>query len=51
MLQLDIDVGLPLIEPDEFQLLSDKSFYCAQFAYRYDMFYVNHLFSVLFHLF
>jgi len=35
------------IEPYEFQLLSDKPFYCAQFAYRYDMFYVNHLFLSL----
>jgi len=51
ILQLDDAAGLPLIEPYEFQLLSNKPFYYAQFAYKDDKFYLNHLFSVLCHLF
>jgi len=51
MLQLDVAVGIPLIELYEFQLLADKPFDCVLFAYKYDMFYVNHIFSIVFHLF
>jgi len=52
MVQLEFVVGtILLIEPNEFDMLEDKLFNCASFPYKYDMFYVNHLFSIVFHLF